>query len=70
MKILLYSTGCPKCNVLSKKLDNKGITYTIVNDIDEMTELGIMQVPVLSVDGCLLPFDKAVDWVNGMEMVE
>lgn len=70
MKIVLYSTGCPKCRVLSKKLNDKNITYEVNNNVEEMIELGISQVPILSVDGCLLPFDKAIAWVNGMEVAE
>lgn len=63
--ITLYSTGCPRCNVLKQKLDNKKIEYTVVNDVDIMTEKGISTVPVLEVDGQLLQFKEAVDWVNG-----
>ena len=29
---ILYSTGCPKCNVLTRKLDAKGIEYTVNNN--------------------------------------
>lgn len=64
MNIVLYSTGCPKCNVLKSKLNAKGIEYTENNSVAEMTELGIAQVPVLSVDGNLMDFKEAVSWVN------
>ena len=67
MKVILYSTGCPKCNVLTSKLNEKEVKYETVNDIEIMTSLGISQVPVLSVDDVLLPFNKAVDWVNNLE---
>lgn len=63
--ITLYSTGCPRCNVLKQKLDSKNIEYTVVNDVDIMTEKDISTVPVLEVDGQLLQFKEAVDWVNG-----
>ena len=63
--ITLYSTGCPRCNVLKQKLDSKNIEYTVVNDVDIMTEKGISTVPVLEVDNQLLQFKEAVDWVNG-----
>lgn len=62
--ITLYSTGCPKCKVLKKKLDEKGIKYTVNLSVEEMTALGITQVPVLCVNGKLLQFKQAVDWVN------
>lgn len=61
---MLYSTGCPRCNVLKKKLNEKGIDYTENNSVDEMVSMGIMEVPVLSVDGKLLDFSEAVKWVN------
>lgn len=62
--ITLYSTGCPKCKVLKKKLDEKGIKYTVNLSVEEMMTIGITQVPVLCVDGKLLQFKQAVDWVN------
>ncbi len=64
MEVILYSTGCPKCSVIKKKLDVKGIEYTENNDVDVMVALGISQVPVLSVDGELLSFVEANQWVN------
>lgn len=63
--IILYSTGCPRCNVLIQKLDSKGIRYVTVNDVDVMTEKGIETVPVLEVDGQMMQFKEATDWVNG-----
>lgn len=62
--VILYSTGCPRCKVLKAKLDAKGISYEEKSDIDEMEALGIETVPVLSVDGGLLLFHDANDWVN------
>lgn len=64
MEVILYSTGCPKCSVIKKKLDAKGIGCTENNDVDAMLALGISQVPVLSVDGELLSFVEANQWVN------
>lgn len=64
MKKVLYSTGCPRCEVLKKKLAEKNIDYTEVTSVDEMLGLGITQVPMFSVDGKLMDFREAVDWVN------
>lgn len=50
--------------VLKHKLEEKGIAYTENNTVDEMLSLGIVQVPVLSVDGELLDFQTANQWVN------
>ena len=64
MKIILYSTGCPRCGVLKKKLAEKNIDYGEVNSVDDMLALGIKEVPMLSVDGNLMNFREAVDWTN------
>lgn len=67
MTVILYSTGCPKCNDLKKKLAAKNIVYSEVNDVKQMASLGIDAVPVLSVDGKLLNFQDAAAWVNERE---
>lgn len=64
MIIVLYSTHCPKCNVLEKKLKQKNISYQEVNDIEEMKEKGYLSVPVLEVDGVNMDFKTACDWIN------
>ena len=61
---ILYSTNCPKCNVLEKKLQNKNINFEICNDVDLMLSKGIQQAPYLEIDGELMDFTKAVKWVN------
>ena len=62
--IIMYSTGCPRCNVLKKKLDAKGIEYVVNNNEDDMKALGIVTVPCLEVDGILMDFKMAVDWIG------
>lgn len=64
MQIVLYSTGCPRCDVLKKKLTEKGVHYSEVNSVENMLSIGIKEVPVLSVDGNLMNFKEAVDWIN------
>ena len=64
MDIILYSTGCPKCTVLKKKLEEKGIQYTENNSTEEMLSLGIETVPVLKVGEKYLNFSEAVCWVR------
>ena len=67
MEIILYSTNCPKCKILEKKCTEKNIKFTKNNNVIEMTELGIDQVPVLSIDGKLLNFVEANKWINERE---
>lgn len=62
--VVLYTTGCPKCGVLKKKLDAKGIEYQENNSVTEMASLGITKVPVLKVEDRLLEFVEANDWIN------
>lgn len=61
----LYSTGCPKCNVLKMKLDAKQIPYEISEDLDFLMDRNIMEVPVLELEnGNLLSFTEAVSYIN------
>ena len=64
MSVVIYSTGCPRCKVLKKKLSDKGIKFDEVSDEAKMEALGIESVPVLSVDGTLLEFHDANEWIN------
>ena len=64
MIVTMYSTHCPKCKVLEKKLQQKNIEYNVVTDTLEMGKMGIRSLPVLSVNSELLDFKKAIEWVN------
>lgn len=64
MKIILYSTGCPKCKILESKLNAKNIRYEKNTDTDEMIRLGFQTVPKLKVDDEILDFGEAVKWIN------
>lgn len=64
MDVKLYSTNCPKCIVLEKKLNQKNISFEEINDIDVMTAKGFMQAPMLEVDGEVMDFKQANDWIN------
>lgn len=64
MNIVLYSTHCPRCTVLEKKLEAKGIKFEVETSVDDMLALGITQVPMLRVDDKLLNFTEANTWVN------
>ena len=67
MKVVLYSTNCPRCKVLKTKLEQKKIQYEECNDINEMLKLNIKMTPMLQVDQSLLDFAYAVKWINSME---
>lgn len=61
---ILYSTSCPKCEVLKKKMDEKMIQYQENTSVEEMCALGLTHVPILSINGVYLDFLDAVKWVN------
>lgn len=62
--IILYSTHCPKCQILEKKLQNAGILYDICDDIDIIRSRGWTEVPILEVYGEVMNFRNAVEWIN------
>ena len=64
MSIVLYSTNCPKCKVLEKKLDSIGVDYTIVTDEDLMISKEFSSAPMLEVDGNIMDFGNAVRWAK------
>ena len=63
--IILYEHGCPKCTILRTKLNQKGINYETVNDVEVMKEKGFKEAPKLEVDGVVYGFKEAVDWLKG-----
>ena len=63
-KVILYEHGCPRCKILKTKLDQKGIEYNTVNDVEEMKAKGFTEAPKLEVDGVVMGFKEAVDWIK------
>lgn len=70
----LYTTNCPKCVVLEKKLNNKNINYDKVEDIEKIMEIaneqGINTAPILEIDGEFLDFSHANTYINNMVEVK
>lgn len=64
MTIILYSTHCPKCTVLEKKLAKKGIDFEVCDDEKTMESYGFTNLPVLQVDTSLMDFTTAIKWVG------
>lgn len=65
MSIIFYTTGCPKCSVLKKKLDMAHIQYEVCQDMEVMQNKGMSSAPALEVEGQLLNFKEAVEWLRG-----
>lgn len=64
--ITLYSTHCPRCCIIEKKLKSNGIEFELCDDEDAMLEKGFKEVPKLEVDGVLMDFKEANEWINGV----
>ena len=62
--IILYSTGCPKCKILEKKLEQKNMAYDLCTDINVIVNKGYQTVPLLEVDDYIMDFGEAVKWIN------
>lgn len=61
---VLYSTGCPQCNVLKEKLKAANIDYIEVTDKDTIIAKGITRIPVLEVDGIKMELSAANEWIK------
>ena len=64
MNVVLYTTNCPRCKVLENKMNGKGIQFTAFTDVDEMINKGISLAPMLEVDGELMDFATANNWIK------
>lgn len=66
MSIILYTIDCPKCLILEKKLEAKNIEYLKVSDIDIINAKGFgdSSFPILEVDGFVMNYKTAIQWVN------
>ena len=62
--IVFYTTHCPMCNVLKKKLDEKQIPYTENTNTDEMIKLGFTQVPILKINDKYMNFVDSLKWIK------
>lgn len=64
MIVVYIQNGCPKCMVLKKKLEDCGIQYTESNDLDVLIKNGFSFTPVLSINGRMMNFSEAIQWIN------
>lgn len=62
--VILWSTHCPRCKVLELKLKQKNINYEENTNVEEMTARGFKEAPKLEVDGVVMDFKQAVDWIK------
>lgn len=63
--IVVYSTHCPQCKVLEKKLQLAGINFDVIDDVNEMNKLGLKSAPAMQVNaGPIMNFKEAIAWVK------
>ena len=62
--IILYEHGCPRCKVLKSKLDEKGIEYEDISDVEIMKAKGFKEAPKLEINGVIMDFKEAVKWIK------
>ena len=64
--VVLYTTNCPRCIVLEKKLKQKGIEFEARTnfDVKEMIKKGFASAPLLEVHGEIMAFNEANQWIN------
>lgn len=63
-EIILWSTHCPRCKVLELKLKQKNIEFKENTSVEEMTAKGFKEAPKLEVDGVVMDFKTAVEWIK------
>ena len=63
-KVILYQHGCPNCLRLKQRLDEKNIPYENITDKEVMISMGFETAPKLDVDGVLMDFKEAINWVK------
>lgn len=63
-KVIFYSSKCPRCLVFEKKLQAKGVKYEECNDVQLMLSKGLETAPALEVDGTMMNFKEAAEWIK------
>nr|DAE43366.1 MAG TPA: glutaredoxin [Caudoviricetes sp.] len=66
MNIILYTIDCPNCIILEKKLRQKNVEFLKVSDKDTIIAKGFggSTFPILEVDGVVMNYKTAIQWVN------
>lgn len=67
MQVILYTTHCPKCEVLEQKLKEKKVNYYVNDDLEEMLARGFTVAPMLQIGEDILDFGDAVRFINSVK---
>lgn len=63
-ELTLFTTNCPKCKILEKKMNDKKLIFKLETDVTELIDMGFTTAPVLKIDNDYLDFGEAIKWVN------
>jgi glutaredoxin len=67
-RMKFYSNNCPRCRVLKKIMDEKGMEYTLISDIDVIYDVAekanINSMPFAEVDGKILSTTELQEYIN------
>ena len=66
-EIILYSNGCPRCKIIEKMLEDKGIRYKKITDTEEMLRLGLTNVPWIKTKDTIMNFKDSIDNINNIQ---
>lgn len=65
--VTLYSTGCPKCNILEGRLTKDNIEFSISDDVDKLMEMGFQTAPILQINDEYIDFVEAMNRLKALE---
>lgn len=63
--VILYTSGCGKCIVLQRKLEDAGISFKRETDLSKLVKNGILNLPILEVNGEMYNFSRALKFIQG-----
>jgi len=66
-KVVLYTTHCPRCIILERRLDKKGVSFLKETDEGLMILKGFTSIPQLERNGKILDFGEAMAWLRVLE---
>lgn len=70
MIITLYSTGCPKCQILEKRLKKNNFNFTISDDVNILIEKGFQSAPVMAVGKLFFDYGSAMNLLKKYESMD
>ena len=66
--IKVYSTNCPKCRILVKKLNDSGLEFEVIDNLDEVLaaseEFNIQEAPFSIIDEKAYNFMDTIKFIN------